>query len=307
MNAAAFFAATHKKHLKEFDSSYIVHCNISVMEANVASVPDQKTNEVAKPVVIEAAPAVQPVIAPVATPVVPAAKVAAPVSKPAAVVAKSAEPVAKLTNPVAKAVKPSAPEAKPAPAAKAAAPVSPKKSVIVKTPAAAVNAAAPTKGLKTMTDTVKKVEDAAKTFTAETGEKVTEMFKDVTARAKTAMEKGGEMVKDVTEFNKDNLEAVVESGKIAAKGMQTAAQTAADFGRKNFEATTAMLKSAAAVKSPTEFMKVQSDFAKSQFEGAVAEMSKSSEFTLKLLGEAFQPISNRYSVAAEAVKSRLAA
>jgi phasin family protein len=133
------------------------------------------------------------------------------------------------------------------------------------------------------------------------------MFKDVTARAKTAFAKSGEIVKDVTEFNKDNLEAVVESGKIAVKGVQTAAQTAADFTRKNFEATTSMLKTAAAVKSPTELLKIQGDFAKGQFEAAVAEMSKSSEFTLKLMGEMFQPISNRYSVAAEMVKTRLAA
>lgn len=273
----------------------------------MASVSDQKASEVAKPVAVESAPAVTAVAAPIANPDAPVAVVAAPLSKPAPTVATTATPATKLVKPTVKAAKPSATVAKPVSAAKAVAPVAAKKSVIVKTPAAAVKAAAPTKGLKTMTDTVKQVEEAAKSFTAETGEKVTEMFKDVTARAKTAMEKGGELVKDVTEFNKDNLEAVVESGKIAAKGMQTAAQTAADFGRKNFEATTAMLKTVAAVKSPTEFMKVQSDFAKSQFEAAVAEMSKSSEFTLKLLGEAFQPISNRYSVAAEAVKSRIAA
>jgi phasin family protein len=199
--------------------------------------------------------------------------------------------------------------AKPAPVAKrvaakpvkkaAAKTVAAPKAVALKTKAAPVKAATSTKG-KTMTDTVK-------TMTAEAGEKATEMFKDVTARAKTAFAKSGEMVKDVTEFNKDNLEAVVESGKIAVKGVQTAAQTAADLTRKNFEATTSMLKTAAAVKSPTEFLKVQSDFAKSQFESAVAEMSKSSEFTLKLMGEMFQPISNRYSVAAEMVKTRLAA
>jgi phasin family protein len=273
----------------------------------VASVSDNQTDKVATPIVVEPAPAVQPVVAPIVKNETPAASPAAPAAKPVAAVAKTAAPVAKAVKPATKATKPIAKTAKSVPAIKAVTPVPPKKSVIVNKPVAAEKAAAPTKGFKTMTDTVKKVEDAAKTFTAETGEKVTEMFKDVTARAKTAMEKSGEMVKDVTEFSKDNLEAVVESGKIAAKGMQTAAQTAADFGRKNFEATTAMLKSAAAVKSPTEFMKVQSDFAKSQFEAAVAEMSKSSEFTLKLMGEAFQPISNRYSVAAEAVKSRLAA
>jgi phasin family protein len=256
----------------------------------VASVPAEKAKNVESVAAATTSVNLAPAVKAVAAPVAPAKPVvAAPVAdvKPAAIVA--AKPVV---------------SAKPAPAAKpvkkaAAKAVTAPKSVVLKTKAAPVKAAPSTKG-KTMTDTVKNM-------TAEAGEKATEMFKDVSARAKTAFAKSGEIVKDVTEFNKDNLEAVVESGKIAVKGVQTAAQTAADFTRKNFEATTSMLKTAAAVKSPTELLKVQSDFAKSQFESAVAEMSKSSEFTLKLMGEMFQPISNRYSVAAEMVKSRLAA
>ena len=108
-------------------------------------------------------------------------------------------------------------------------------------------------------------------------------------------------------FNKANIEAFVESAKIAAKGAQTAAQAAAEYGRKNFEATSTLVKSAAAVKTPTELFKLQGDFARSQFDGAVAEMSKSSERYLKLVGEIFQPIQSRYSVAAEELKTRLAA
>ncbi len=222
-------------------------------------------------------------------------------AKPAAVAAVAATPA--IAKPVA---------VKPVAAPKAVAPT----PVVAKT----ATAPTPTKTIKakpavtpvspkgnTMNETVTKIEAAAKNFTAQSGEKATAMLHDVTARAKTAMEKGTEMSKNVVAFNKDNLEAVVESGKIAVKGMQTAAQNAADYGRKNFEATSTMVKTAAAVKSPAELLKVQGEFAKSQFESAVAEMSKSSEFTLKLIGEIFQPISNRYSVAADMVKTRLAA
>lgn len=158
-----------------------------------------------------------------------------------------------------------------------------------------------------MTDTVKQVEETMKKATAEFSEKATEALKDVNSRAKAAFEKVGTLTKDATEFNKANIEALVESAKIAAKGAQTAAQAAAEYGRKNFEATSALVKSAAAVKSPTDLFKLQGDFARSQFDGAVAEMSKSSERYLKLVGEIFQPIQSRYSVAAEEIKSRLAA
>ena len=267
----------------------------------MASVPADQAkkieNVVASVAPVTAAPAAKPVAEIKAAPAI-AGKVAAPVVAKAAPVT-AAKPV--LAKAKAKAAK-----AKPVQALAKAAPkktVAPKtltpKTLTPKTNAVAAKPALNTKGFN-MTDTAKK-------FTAQTTEKATEMFNDVTARAKTAFAKSGEVAKDVTAFSKDNLEAVVESGKIAAKGMQTAAQTAADFTRKNFEATTTMLKTVAAVKSPTELLKVQGDFAKSQFEAAVAEMSKSSEFTLKLMGEMFQPISNRYSVAAEMVKTRLAA
>jgi phasin family protein len=182
-----------------------------------------------------------------------------------------------------------------------------KTETITQNPAVAKVVATAKEGAKTMNDTVKNVEETVKKAAAETSEKATEMFKDMTARAKSAMEKTSDVAKDAVEFNKANLEAMVEAGKIAAKGVQTVGQNAAELTRKNFEATTTMLKSAAAVKSPTELFKLQGDFARSQFDGAVAEMSKASEFYLKLAGEVFQPIQNRYAVAAEQLKARVAA
>ena len=158
-----------------------------------------------------------------------------------------------------------------------------------------------------MLDTATKVEETFKNTTAEATEKATAWFNDLNTRTKTAFEKAGGVSKDVVEFHKGNLEAVVEAGKIAAKGAQTVAQNAADYGRKNFEATTTLFKSAAAIKSPTELFKLQGDFARSQFDSAVAEMSKSTEFGLKLAGEIFQPIQSRYAVVAEELKTRVAA
>lgn len=230
----------------------------------------------AKPVVV--APAIAPVVAPVAiAPKVEAKPVAKPVVMAPKIVAKAAP--------------------KRAAKAKKMAAIKVVKTRAVKPKAAPL--AAP-KGMKTMTDTVKNT-------AAEVSEKATEMFKDMNTRAKAAFEKAGSFAKDSAEFNKANLEALVESAKVAAKGAQTAAQHVAEYGRKNFEATSTMVKTAAAVKSPTELFKLQGDYARSQFDGVVAEMSKSSEFYLKLVGEIFQPIQSRYAVAAEEMKTRMAA
>jgi len=107
---------------------------------------------------------------------------------------------------------------------------------------------------------------------------------------------------DINEFGKGNVEALVESGKIAAKGFETLGQDYADYARKQFEGTTAALKGFAAVKSPTEFFKLQADFVRGQFDSFVAESSKNTEAMLKLAGDVAKPISNRVTIAAEKIK-----
>ena len=130
-------------------------------------------------------------------------------------------------------------------------------------------------------------------------------FADFNDRAKAAVEKSTLLVAEANEFAKGNLEAVVESSKIAAKGLESFGQDAAEYSRKSFETATATLKSMSAVKSPTELFKLQSDFFKTSFDSYVAEASKNTEALMKLAGEAAQPLSNRVAVAAE--KAKLAA
>jgi phasin family protein len=151
------------------------------------------------------------------------------------------------------------------------------------------------KDIDTMNTEAKKTIDAAT-------DKGQAMFADMNDRAKSAMEKNAKMVEEMNELAKGNLEAVVESGRIAAKGMESLGHDAAEFGRKSFEQATATMKNMAQVKSPTELFKLQSDFMRSAFDMYVAEASKTTEQMMKLAGEAAQPLSNRMAVAAEKVK-----
>ncbi|HYI05821.1 MAG TPA: phasin family protein [Reyranella sp.] len=157
-----------------------------------------------------------------------------------------------------------------------------------------------TEGTKIMTnDTIQRVQatqkDAADRFQA--------VFGDVNERAKTAMEKNGKLVEEMSEFTKGNVEALVASSKVVAKGVETIGQEVAEYGRRSFEEASAALKSFAEVKSPTDFFKLQSDFARSAFDSFVSETSKVSEQVLKIAGEVAEPITSRYSVAAERVKN----
>lgn len=166
-------------------------------------------------------------------------------------------------------------------------------AVTVEQPSVEQNEQTPIEGTMTMTD-------KTSTFTAD---RFQAAFGDVNERAKVAVEKSTKLLEEATELTKGNVEALVASSKIAAKGVETLGQEAAEFGRKSFEQASAALKSFAEVKSPTDLFRLQSEFAKSAFDNLVAESSKVSEAVIKLAGDVAQPLTNRYSVAAERVKS----
>src|SRR3546814_3807197 len=86
-----------------------------------------------------------------------------------------------------------------------------------------------------MNDTVKKFADDAKARTEA-------LTADMNERAKDAMAKTSKIAEEAVEFNKANVEALVESGKIAAKNFETLGQEGVAFARKSFEDTTAALK-----------------------------------------------------------------
>lgn len=229
--------------------------------------------------------------------VVPA-KPTGPAAKPAAAVAAKPAPKAEAPKAEPVVVKAEPVKAEPAkieqPAVEtmkvAAAPIeTPTK--VEPAPAAAVQ-----KGTITMNDTVKKI-------TTETTERAQALFGDINARAKTAMEKGSKMFEEINDLNKGNIEAVVESSKVVAKGAETIGQQAAEYGRRSFENATATMKSFASIKSPTELFQLQSEYVRSAFDSFISETSKNSETVLKLAGEAMQPLSNRFAVAAEKIKT----
>jgi hypothetical protein len=165
----------------------------------------------------------------------------------------------------------------------------------IETPAPAVAAAPLLKGFSKMA--------TAPEMTYAATDKFQSMFADVNERAKTAVEKTSKMAEEMTELTKGNVEAIVASGRVAAKGAEAMTQELAEYSKKSFETATGAMKSFAAVKSPTELFQMQSEFARTQFDSMVAEASKVSESMLKLMGEMVQPLSTRYAVAAEKLKA----
>lgn len=259
----------------------------------------QSKDEGADKAVKADAPASKPAAkkAPAAKKPATAKAAAKPARKPRrkAAVAKSAVAKAPAKTPAKKAA--SKPAAK-KPAAKPATP----KAAVAKT--VAPTPAIPAVVAKTAKTTTKITEEFIKMTTPE---EMTKGFKtamaDATAKSKEAYEKGTAMFADASEFTKGNVEAMVESSKIFASGMQEMGRSFVADSKAEFESLTGEVKELAAVKSPTDFFQLQSAMMRKYFDKSVAAASKNTEAMLKLANDAAQPLSSRVSVAMEKIKA----
>ena len=240
----------------------------------VAKVPKART--VTSPVMVAPVPAI-----PVSAVPAPAVVVKRPVGRPKKIAATiAAAPSPKVSK---------------VPAKKAVAPV-------VKLPVAKLPIAQMSGSKKPFSPTSFLKEKAMTTTTNAVVEGLKSSVSDVQVKAKAAFDKSTAAFGDVNEFAKGNVEAMVEAGKIVASGLQEMSTSYVAETRSAFEALTADVKELAAVKSPTDFFKLQSELMKKSFESAMAYGSKNSEAMLKLANDAIAPISSRVSIAVDKMK-----
>ena len=194
----------------------------------------------------------------------------------------------------AKVAKPAA-TAKLAASAKKVATARPLKSGARKVePVAPVIKTNPINSLKELIMATKQTED----FTAT----VKNAAADLQGKAKQAFAKSSEVLGEVSEFTKGNVEALVASGKILGAGLQELGKTYAEESKTAYETATADLKQLAEVKSPVDFVRIQTSILRRNLDRAFDIGGKRSEAVLKLASETIAPISARASLAVEKVK-----
>lgn len=198
---------------------------------------------------------------------------------------------------------PDTPAAKVAPARPAPAADVPPVQAAVPNPIQSTTVSAFTKGAKTMTETIDKSIDKTREATSQAAEQLRTAAAQTSEQSKAALERGARVAEEMADLTRGNIEALVASSKTAAKYVETLTQGAADYNRRSFEQASATLRSFAEVKSPTDMFRVQSDFARSAFDQLVAESARVSETMVKMTGDVVEPITSRYSVAAERLKA----
>lgn len=259
--------------------------------------------EPVKPSPVEARIEVKPGAAPAKAAPVPVATesrlMAIPSVKPKAAAKPAAKPAPKAkatpkakAKPVAKVIPIAKPKAKPA--AKA-------------TPIPVAKKPAVTKKTETPSNPpITKTKETTMSMKDKVTGGLESVMHEAQTKAKEAFEKSSAMFGDYAEFAKGNAEAMVESGKILAEGLQDMSTNLVAEGRTAFETVSADLKQMAAAKSPTDLIQLQSEMVRKSFDSAVAYGSKNTEAMLKIASEAMAPISSRVTLAVDKVRQAAA-
>jgi phasin family protein len=94
----------------------------------------------------------------------------------------------------------------------------------------------------------------------------------------------------IQKFGKEQFEASQAAFQEVAKGLQAIATEATDYSKKSIETGSAHVEKLLGVKKLDEVITLQSDFAKSAYEGFVAQATKFGEMYTAVAKEAFKPV-----------------
>jgi phasin family protein len=172
-----------------------------------------------------------------------------------------------------------------------------------------------TNAAKTAQDTLEAVAAAQKKTFEEAFQAGTDAFtkgyEQFYATAREQMDKAQksafENLDQFADFGRENVEAMIVSGNIVAKGVEVVGKEIAAFAQKQAEANMAAAKKLGAVKNPQEFLDLQTALAKAAFDEIVAETTKLQDMSTQVSNEAAQPINDRINKAVETFAKPIAA
>lgn len=94
---------------------------------------------------------------------------------------------------------------------------------------------------------------------------------------------------DFQKLNKENLDTAMANIGVVSKTLQTIATETADYSKKSFEDSSAAIEKMMAVKSLDKVFEVQSEYAKSAYEGFIGQATKIGEIYASMAKEVYKP------------------
>lgn len=147
---------------------------------------------------------------------------------------------------------------------------------------------AKTKGATTMTEGVETLKATVEQYTSAGNQ----AFKDNIEKSLTALN-------ELNTQSKQNLEAVVASVTAATKGAEAISAQTIAFSKQAFEDQVAAAKQLAGAKSVQEAFELQTAWAKSAFEGYIANFGKLTETVTEAAKETVKPLNERVAAVVE--------
>jgi hypothetical protein len=105
-------------------------------------------------------------------------------------------------------------------------------------------------------------------------------------------------------YGKEQLEAATTVAASLAKGLQTIAAETTDYSKKSLESSSAFVEKLLGAKSLDNAIQIQSEYAKSTYEGFVAQATKIGELYTNLAKEAFKPMESAIAKVQAAVSAK---
>ncbi len=97
-------------------------------------------------------------------------------------------------------------------------------------------------------------------------------------------------LEDIQKFGKEQLEAVQAATAEFTEGLKAIAAEATEYSKKSLEDSSAFVTKLSGVKQINEAVQLQSEFAKSSYEGFVAQSQKLGELYASVAKKAFKPV-----------------
>ena len=94
---------------------------------------------------------------------------------------------------------------------------------------------------------------------------------------------------DVQKISKDSMDATMKSFGVLSKASQAIATEVVDYSKKSFEDGTKVVEKLLGVKSLEKAIEIQTDYAKTAYEGFVAQATKIGELYADLAKETYKP------------------
>lgn len=126
---------------------------------------------------------------------------------------------------------------------------------------------------------------------------------ELAAEAQKTVEKMTKNMEGAANFGQQNLDAVVEASRIAAKAAEGMGQELMAFSKKSYEESVAAAKDITQAKSLSELVEKQTAYSKASVESMMGEMSKLSEMMADAFKDSTAPLTDRMNASVDYAKT----